>query len=369
MFDAASDFKRSEGGFTMVELMVSLTILAIGIVGVVGVFNSSFSVAAGASARSKAVSLATREIEAFRAKKYSDVVVSSTTTTVTEQIGGLTYTIEKAVTWLNEASVNQAYKQATVAVSWTDGAGLHQVHQSTILYPGGLGTFTSSSNTVTSSSNAPPAPLTLAAAVPAGDDGQTAADLAWTMPTTGLELVHQFVVQYSTNSFATPHEVTDTVPAAARSLRVTGLSAGTTYSFRVASKSPVGTRSAWSPTASATTAGTSLTECSIGTPAVTPAKIERKSANDGAGLVSNPIFSVNTSGSCSGLSIKYKPTMTTSRTLVLSSSSSGLFTGQLDGTTTAWDVGPHTIELFDSLTVKRGQVVLTVCDRNARDCL
>lgn len=352
----------------MVELMVSLTILSIGIVGVLGVFNSSFAVAASGSSRSKAVSLATREMETFRAMKYSDVVVSDTTTTVTEQIGGLTYTIEKAVTWLDDGTVTQAYKQATVVVSWGDGGTIHQIHQATILYPGGLGTH-ASSDTTTSSSNAPPAPLTLTAALPAGDDGQNAVDLAWTMPTSGLELVHQFVVQYSTDSFATTHEVTDTVPAAARDLRVTGLSAGTAYSFRVASKSPVGVRSSWSPTAAATTASTSLTECSIGTPAVTPAKIERKSANDGAALVSNPIFSVNTSGPCTGLLITYKPTPTTGQTLLLSASTSGLFTGQLAGTSTAWDVGPHTIELFDGLTVKRGQVVLTVCDRNARDCV
>jgi len=353
----------------MVELMVSLTILSIGIVGVLGVFNSSFAVAAGASSRSKAVSLATREMEAFRAMKYSEVVVSNTITTVTVQVGGRTYTIEKAVTWLDEGTVSQAYKQATVVVSWGDNAGIHQVHQSTILYPGGLGTFGAASNTTSSSSNAPPAPLSLSAALPAGEDGQNSVDLAWTMPTSGLELVQHFVVQYSTDSFATPHEVTDSMPASARNMRVTGLSAGTPYSFRVASKSPAGTRSAWSPTASVTTAGSSLTVCSIGTPAVTPAKIERKSANDGAGLVSNPIFSVNTSGPCSGLSITYKPTQATSQTLVLSSSTNGLFTGQLAGTSTAWDVGPHTIELFDILAVKRGQVVLTVCDRNARDCL
>lgn len=370
LFDVATDRRRTaEGGFTMVELMVSLTILAVGIVGVIGVFNSSFSVAAGASSRSKAISLATREIEAFRAMKYSDVVVSDVTTTITEQIGGLTYTIEKAVTWLDESTVNQAYKQATVAVSWGDGTGVHQVNQSTILYPGGLGPFTgNSSATSTSSSNAPPAPTGLTAALPADPDGQTGVDLAWTMPTTGLELVERFVVQYSTNSFATVHEVTSTIPRASRDYRVTGLSAGTAYSFRLASESSAGTRSTWSPTASVTTSVSSTSTCSIGTPAVTPSKIERKSANDGATLESNPVFSVNTSGTCSGLRIVYKPTVATTQSLVLSSSSGGLFTGQLAGTTTQWDVGPHIIDLFDDLAVKRGQVVLTVCDRNARDC-
>lgn len=352
----------------MVELMVSLTILAVGIVGIVGVFNSSFTVAAGASSRSKAVSLATREIEAYRAMKYSDVAVTNLTTTVTEQIGGLTYTIEKAVTWLDEDTISQAYKQATVVVSWGDGSGVHQVHQSTILYPGGLGPFTGTASTApSSSSNAPPAPLTLAAALPSGVDGETSADLTWTMPTSGLELVERFVIQYSTDSFATVHEVTSTVPGVARNLRVTGLSAGTAYSFRVASQSAAGTRSAWSPSASATTAASSTVACTIGTPAVTPSKIERKAANEGAALSSNPVFSVNTSGPCSGLRIVYRPTATTSQSLVLSSSG-GLFTGQLLGTSTAWDVGPHTIELFDSASTKRGQVVLTVCDRSARDC-
>ncbi|MDP9441201.1 MAG: fibronectin type III domain-containing protein, partial [Actinomycetota bacterium] len=289
--------------------------------------------------------------------------------TVTEQIGGLTYTIEKAVTWLDEDTVSQAYKQATVAVSWGDGSGIHQVHQATILYPGGLGPFTgATSSAPSSSSNAPPAPLTLAATLPAGADGETGVDLAWTMPTSGLELVETFVVQYSTNLFATVHEVTDTEPEESRDLRVTGLSAGTTYSFRVATQSPEGTRSAWSPTATATTSASSTSDCTIGTPAVTPSKVERKAANAGATLESDPVFSVNTSGPCSGLRIVYRPTVTTSQSLVLAAASGGLFTGQLAGTTTPWDVGTHTIELFDSASTKRGQVVLTVCDRNARDC-
>lgn len=209
----------------MVELMVSLTILAIGMVGVVGVFNSSFSVAAGASTRSKAVSLATREVEAFRAMRYSEVPVSDATTTATDQIGGRAFTIEKAVTWLNETTVNQAYKQATVAVSWEDGSGIHQVHQSTILYPGGLGPFAATpSSAPAPSSNAPSAPTVLTAALPAGADGDTGVNLTWTMPTTSLELVDRFVIQYSTNSFAAVHEVTSTIPPDSRDFRVTGLS-------------------------------------------------------------------------------------------------------------------------------------------------
>lgn len=370
MLDTYKQPRRDrDAGFTMVELMVSLTILAVGIVGIVGVFNSSFSVAATASARSKAVSLATREIEAFRAMKYNDVAVSNVTTTLTEQVGGRAYTIEKAVTWLTRDSVGQAYKQATVAVSWGDGAGIHQVHQSTILYPGGLGPVSASSSTTAGSANAPPAPLTLAATKPAAPDDQTSVRLDWTMPSTGLELVDRFAVQYSTTtSFSTVHEVTATVPGGARDFSVTGLSAGTAYSFRVASVSPAGTRSAWSPTASLTTTASTVTTCTIGTPAVTPSRIERKSANEGAALTSNPVFSVNTSGPCSGLYIVYRPTASASQTLVLSASSGGLFTGQLLGTTTRWDLGAHAIDLFDGAAVKRGQVILTVCGNNTREC-
>ena len=53
----------AEAGFTLIELAASLTVLAIGIVGVIGVMNGSFRVAVNASARSKAVAVATAAYE------------------------------------------------------------------------------------------------------------------------------------------------------------------------------------------------------------------------------------------------------------------------------------------------------------------
>jgi hypothetical protein len=50
-------------------------------------------------------------------------------------------------------------------------------------------------------------------------------------------------------------------------------------------------------------------------------------------------------------------------------SGTGVWSGSLAGATTAaWDVGQHPIDVYDSLGVKRGTAVLTVCEHNAKVC-
>src|SRR4051812_24303563 len=54
---------RGDGGFTLIELMASLTILAVGILAAVRVMDSAFFVAGQGGNRTRAVHLATREAE------------------------------------------------------------------------------------------------------------------------------------------------------------------------------------------------------------------------------------------------------------------------------------------------------------------
>src|SRR5687767_7053121 len=107
-------------GFTMVELVVAMTILAIAIVSIVGVTNSSFRVAAGAGARSKAVAIATKEIEAVRAIPYPQLVATAPTVqTSTQTQGGVAYQVQKTVVPVVDGAVTSAYRRAVVAVSWS----------------------------------------------------------------------------------------------------------------------------------------------------------------------------------------------------------------------------------------------------------
>lgn len=66
----------ADDGFTLVELMVSLTVLAVGVISVVGVMHSSFRVAGAARSRARAVAVATREIGGLRAVPWASLPVS-----------------------------------------------------------------------------------------------------------------------------------------------------------------------------------------------------------------------------------------------------------------------------------------------------
>lgn len=354
---------RADDGFTLVELIVSLTVMAIGVVGVIGVINSSFMVAAGASARARAVSVATEQIEAMRAVPYDALEVAEESTVSTQEVGGMRFTVEQAVTRAHAATILNAYKRGYVVVSWTDRAGFHSIHQSTLIYPGGRGPAASTATTVATPTDTPlaPNPLTAAKATTGTDD--VAVDLAWTV--TDPAHVATFTVQYTTGS--TTVLVTDSLPADSRTLRVNGLSASTEYRFHIAAVSEAGTRSGWTFADPVTTDPPATGDCVIGTPSVDPARVARRSASEGATLVVNPMFSVNTTGACGNLSITFEPTRHEPVTRAVSGSS-GLRTAVIDGQTTRWDVGATFVELFDASGTKRATVKLQVCEQGAPEC-
>src|SRR5687768_4742080 len=98
---------EDEAGFTLVELVASLTVLAVGIVGVIGVMNGSFRVAAVTSARSKAVAVATQEIEALRAQEY-DLIDPADPLDPAEEydvvVDGRSYHVTRSILWTDEAT-------------------------------------------------------------------------------------------------------------------------------------------------------------------------------------------------------------------------------------------------------------------------
>jgi prepilin-type N-terminal cleavage/methylation domain-containing protein len=142
--------RSSDEGFTLVELVVALTILAVGIVGVIGVTNSGFKVAGTASAKSKMVAAATREIEALRAIPYGELAADrngdglpdcGTVTTspswscyseATKKTGGISYKVQRTIKDYvrpTTSDPDDKHKVAVVAVLWTDQSGPHEVHQ------------------------------------------------------------------------------------------------------------------------------------------------------------------------------------------------------------------------------------------------
>jgi prepilin-type N-terminal cleavage/methylation domain-containing protein len=387
-----------EDGFTLVELVVSLTVLAVGIGSVVNVFNSSFSVAAQGNNRSRAVAMATRDAEAMRAVPYERLgfnAVQSGFVTVFEGaatvvvgdpvvqpagpdqvIGGMTFSFVRHVVWAAAASTAgypQAYKRVVVLVSWIDRGGTHVVRQDAFVYPGGQGVYTGPAGSVTTTTlvaaDIPPSPpLTLTASVPSDSTGASTVNLAWTASPVSTPAVAAWVVQFSTDLFVTAHLLTDTQPASVLSFAATGLSPSTSYQFRVAARSSSGAQSTWSVTAAAATSAMAVASCSLGTATITPSAVLRLHGATTL-LVSNAAVSVNASGSCSSLQLKYSATAgTTTTAFLISAGGGGVWTGVLNGLTASWDTGTHQVQVVDGTGSVLGTLTFTVCVHNAKSC-
>jgi prepilin-type N-terminal cleavage/methylation domain-containing protein len=208
-----------ESGFTIIELVVSLSLLAIVAAPLAGVFWSAIRTAGSAAHRSDGAAVASREIEAMRAVPYDQVgfyddqnatvppnspagtttvslgptspAANPSTQTLPPQIqpvtpdpkaasgylpdpnpnnanpvvfGGVTYTVARYVVWADATGPSggptpttfvQAYKQLTVIVKWTDQAGSHTVEQDSLLYPGGRGAYGGPGPSVATTTTAP----------------------------------------------------------------------------------------------------------------------------------------------------------------------------------------------------------------------
>lgn len=398
VFQARRTPTSREGGFTLIELMAALTLMAIGIVGVIGVMNSTFRVAGTASSRSKAISVATKTLEMFRAKPYNQLAIQAATDPVvsyTEKVGGQTFTVETAIQASNEAATygaqtptSNAYKKAYVWVKWNDGGGSHTVSQETLIYPGGLGVYNPTNTATRVTSNLRPlAPLSLTAtpvSTTADITLKTAVDLQWVPPatTSGVAPVASWVVQYAAfdcngtlcTSFpwTEVQEVAAFLPASMTTLRINDFATSSKYHFRVYAKSADGVISTDYAQALNVTGITSpATVCSIGAASVTPAAVKKRTGSDSGKLVSSPVVQVNLLASCAGRTFQmdYSPNDGLTRTVNLTGSTT--LNGTIDGTRSEWVIGERRVSVYsvlDGVRTLRANLRLTVCDNAKAVC-
>lgn len=345
-----------------------MTVLAVGIVSVTTVMSSSMGVSVRTGRRTNAINLATQAIEATRAIPYDQIAPASTTTTSMATVKGTTYKVALGIVWVAVAGNPQAYKQSVVDVIWTDHDGTHDVSQTTKMYPGDKSPSTTTT-VQAAGCGTPAAPTALVATVPVDVSGMTGVDVVWTPPLVSNPAIAGWIVQWSADSGTTWSTIANNVAAQVTTMRVSGLSAGTGYQFRVASIAVCTALSAWSPVASATTLTSTQVQCAPGAVAVTPSAVTRASGSSSAGLSARPVVTLNTTGTCVGFTIRYSPTTGDNRVVALVLSGSGVWSATLAGATTAaWDVGQHPIDVYDNLGAKRGTAVLTVCEHNAKVC-
>ena len=422
----------AEEGFTIIELVVSLAILAMIMAPLAGVFWSSMRTAGVASHRTDGASIASREIEAMRAVPYAQVgfysdqpgytatfegfttvLLGSTSPspgTLIPQVqpltpdasaaasfapdpkpsnaspisqGGVNYSVTRSIVWVGaqDASTTyaSAYKRLTVVVTWSDQAGAHWVRQDSLLYPGGLGKFQGSTTTVSTTTTAvlnPSAPTLNAITGLADPAGETQVPLTWTQPATGAA-VTSYSIEYSTSSSFPPgnFSIVSGLAPSIKNYTVTSLSANTTYYFVVIAYA--GTNSATSNVQSSTTLPVAAPTCQYGQLNVTGATTL---STTGTILLSNGKVRENLSlswtntGTCTHSFGVYAVNPSGSAdpgSPYALTANAGTYSATVASSgSRSWAIGLHTFTVWDTTNNKATTIVKTfkICAKGSATC-
>ena len=362
-------WRRSDSGFTLMELMMALLVLTIVLAAMGPAVISLLTATGSTNQRSVANGLAVQATEGIRAAPYSQIgynttaptnctasnpVILNTATPIvgstTQTVAGVQYTILTCLYWVNSSAGStdaQAYKQSIVTVSWTADGISSSVSQTSAIYPGGLGSYTTPENngtggsggsgggsgtTTTTVANGPaPNPPTNVTAVDDTSAPTNTIDVSWTPSTWSSPSGGYYVVVYTTinnsgylytatggASVTSQSSWSQSTETTASSMEIT-VGAGTQYYIQVQATDSGDQQvsTVTSNTATATTTSGSGPTCSINTLGVTPS-VGTKSgtgvAVDKNGILVNESYfslSVNANSACSNVTVGYAPSTCT----------------------------------------------------------
>lgn len=109
--------KLRNDGFTLVEVLVAMSIAAIGFLGLAATHVTSMRATVFGRNVSLATSIANESIETLRRRPYAEIASASPSTVVRE---GISFTSTTTVAALGTSS-----KKVTMGIGWTDRFGTH----------------------------------------------------------------------------------------------------------------------------------------------------------------------------------------------------------------------------------------------------
>ena len=347
--------RKSEDGFSIVEVVVAMTIFSVGILSIFQVTDSSFKVATGTTHRARATALATKVVEEARALPF-DKLTNGSTGPWTETVGGSTFSISRAVSSHVATGATNEYKAVTVLVQWADGSGGHDISQTSYVYPAGPGVTTTTLGTQS---------LSVLPTITTVTNLGASVKLNWDPPSPEHK-VQRFVVERAlTSNFTGPvWRVTRTEPPTSTGYMVNGLAAATTYFFRVGAVASNGTIAWSSGVASATTSVSTSVDCKVASASVAPATVQRVSPYPSP-LNVTPTITVETSGTCTGFKAAYEgPDGSEIEVpLVPSGLTPNVWVAQISNSgSSTWEVGQYRVEIADTMENERGAASFTVCE-------
>lgn len=338
--------KQLDEGFTLVELVIALLVLAIVLAAVAPTFYGTMRASSSTDQRSVANGLALAASEQIRSLPYYQIGYTSTPAfcnqsgsspvvlTYSTPMSSLatqatvrhtTFQIQSCLYWVAASDGSlQAYKQSVVTILWGN-TGQYHYTQTSALYPGGESGYTKPANnftpvTTVPSSGAPPAPPVANSATPYTTSStdtttpQTTINVNWNVDNYTNPV--QYNVEWWTGSaarpaqpsLATPKPISgspdSTNPTTQLDFQVGALKPGTLYYFDVVAVSG-GLTSQPSNVVSASTTGSSTPgTCTVYSINVSPAQ-PLVSGNGTPSNFTSLSVTVQATSVCSGLSVEY----------------------------------------------------------------
>ena len=396
--DGGDGARSDERGFTIVELLIALLVLAIILAALAPAFYGTMRAADLADEHSQASGIAVAASEQMRSFPYwqtgytaadyqsggvaNPCIAASSSPTVqvdtsafdastvngvviraalptTQSINNITYHIQRCAYWVNSSigSLDKdAFKQLVVTVSWAMGQIHSSVSQSSTLYPGGEGSYQYPDNnyppgsTTTTSAPATPSAPTWVSYATSPCSPLCEVDLVWAEPSNSPVAAAKYIVDYTDALHyggsgylnLTPGTYTEppafNTPGTAANPNAIDVAPSTTYYIEVWAVASDGTKSTAPSNVVSVATGAASGGCTLSNLVVNPTTANVDANSKLAGFDSFSL-SVNASGSCNTVTVAY--TETGSTVYQATMSGSGTLTGTAGVHGDKWDTGNH----------------------------